>query len=77
MIYMGGAGHHGVYEGENLASRARPADAPGHANGAVDELLETQATHERRHEQQPGVSDQVRIVECYLDAVNSARDCGH
>jgi len=60
-------------QAENLAPRPRPACASGHAKRGVDQLLETEATDERRQEYEPGVGHQAGLIEGHRDAVDGAR----
>ena len=67
------AGHHGVDQGQHLATGQRSSDASGEVDRRVDQALETEADDQRGHQQQPGVGHQIRLVEGHLDAVDSAR----
>ena len=77
VVDVGSARRHGVHQGEHLASREGPTDTTRQVNSGVDQALETEADHQRGHEQQPGVGHQIRLVEGHLDAVDSARYCAH
>ena len=57
----------------NLAPGPGPADAAHQVDRGVDQLFETKAHHQGRHQQQPGVGHQVVLVEGHLNAVDSAR----
>ena len=71
------ARHHRVDQGEHLASRARPPDDAAHLHRVVDEALQTEATDERRNEQQAGVGHQSRLIEGHRQPVDSARYWAH
>jgi hypothetical protein len=77
MVDMAGAGHNGMHEAEHLATGERPADPAGESERRVDERLQSEADDEARDEQQAGVGDEVRIVECHLDPVETARYLCH
>ena len=69
--------HHGVHQGEHLAAGQCTSDPPRQVHGGVDQALETEASDQCRHQQQPGIGHQVRLVEGHLDAVNPTRYWHH
>ena len=77
VIDVGPARRHGVHEGQNLAARQSPADPARQVDHLVDQPLETEAAHQRGHQNQAGVGHQVGLVEGHLDAVDSARYFRH
>jgi hypothetical protein len=74
---MGSARRHGVDQGEDLAPRKSATHAARKVDSGVDQAFETEADHQRGHEQQAGVGHQVGLVEGHLNAVDSARYCTH
>lgn len=73
MVDVARAGDHRVYQAEDLPTGEEAATGRGDAHEGVHEILETKALHDRRHEQEPGVGDEVGLVEAHHDAVNPAR----
>ena len=65
--------HHGVDQGEHLAPRQRAADTAAETNGGIDQAFEIEPGHQRRHQQQPGIGHQVRLVEGHANPVDPAR----
>ena len=51
----------------------KPPRAEGMRTRELTRGLETKALHDRRHEQEPGVGDEVVLVEGHLDPVDPAR----
>ena len=70
-------GHHGVDQGQHLATGPCTTDSSREIHGGVDQALETEASDQRRHQQQPGIGHQVRLVEGHADPVNPARYWHH
>jgi hypothetical protein len=70
VVDVGGAGHHGVHEGEYLASRREAAELGRDAHHGVDQLLELEAPCQRGDEQQSAVGHKTRLVEGHRDAVD-------
>jgi len=60
-------------EREHLAPGSRPTNPAGEAQRFVDQCLQTDADHERRRHDQPGVGDEARLVEDHPDPVGHAR----
>ena len=77
VVDVGPARHHGVHERQHLAPRQCPADTARKVDGGVDQAFETEADRQCGHQNQAGVGHQVGLVEGHLDAVDSARYCGH
>jgi hypothetical protein len=70
---VAGPGHHGMHQGQDLAAGTEPAGPVGEPDCGVDQGLQTQAGHQRGHQDQPGVGHQARLVENHLHPVNPAR----
>jgi hypothetical protein len=66
-----------MHQGEHLAAGKCTADAAGEPQRGVDEPLDAEPDDEGRDEQQPGVCHEVRLVECHLDPVETARYLFH
>ena len=77
VVDVGTSRRHGVHQRQHLASRQSPTDTTREVDRGVDKALETEASDQRGHHQQPGVGHQIGLVEGHLDAVNSARYFGH
>jgi hypothetical protein len=60
-----------------LRPRTSPADAAVQANGVVDQRLQLEPIGECRRQDQPGVRDQVVVVEDGLDTVEGLRYSSH
>jgi len=75
VIDVGPSRRHGVDQGEHLAPRTSATHAAREVDGGVDQAFETEADHQRGHEQQPGIGHQVGLVEGHLNVVDSARYC--
>jgi hypothetical protein len=73
MVDVAAAGHHGVHQGQDLASRKRSTDTTRQFDHLVDQAFETEPDHQGGHQQQPGVGHQVGVIEGHLNAVDSAR----
>jgi hypothetical protein len=48
-------------------------DTTGQVDHLVDQVFEAKPDHQGGHQQQPGVSYQIRVIEGHLDAVDSAQ----
>ena len=53
------------------------ADPTAKAHSRVDQLLQTEAFRQGRDEQQPGVRDEVRVIEGRVDPVERMRYSRH
>ena len=73
VVDVAGPGHHGVYQGEHLASGLEATPFGGDVHQGVDEGLEPEPLHHCGHQQQPGVGDQIVLVEGHRDPVDPAR----
>ncbi len=56
-------------EREHFAARAGADDPPIETNGRIDQFFETKALRHGRDEQQPGIRDEVRVIEDRVDPV--------
>jgi len=77
VIDMGPARRHGVHERQDLPPRPGPTDTARQVDGGVDQAFETEADNQCGHQNHAGIGHQVGLVEGHLDAVDSARYCGH
>lgn len=77
MIDVGGAIDHCVHQRQHLATRSCPANATDQLDGGVDQSLQAETLRQGRHQQQPGVGDQVRIIEGGVDAIDRLRYSRH
>ena len=66
-----------VHQRQHLAPRLGSADPTVQTNGVVDQRLQLEPTGERRRQDQPGVGDQVVVVEDDLDAIQRLRYSRH
>jgi hypothetical protein len=73
MVDVTGTCHHGVHQGEDLATGQRTTDPSGEVDRAIDQAFETEPHHQSGHQDQPGIGHQIRLVEGHLDPVDSAR----
>jgi site-specific DNA recombinase len=73
VAYVAGPGDHGVHKGQYFASRLETPGTVGKTNSDVDERLQAEACHQCRHQDQPGVGHQPRLVEGHLHTVESMR----
>ena len=73
MVDVAATRHHGVHQGQHLASGKRSTDTTGQVDHLVDQGFETKLDHQSGHQQQPGVGHQIRLIEGHLDAVDPAR----
>ena len=62
---------------QHFATRACAADAAIEAHGRVDQRLQPQPLRQRRHQQQPRVRDQIRVIEGRIDPVKPMRYSRH
>ena len=60
-------------QGQHLAAGTGTADAPDQAHRGVDQRLQLEPRRQRRDEQQPGVGDQVRLIEDDVNVVQTVR----
>jgi hypothetical protein len=77
MVDVPASRHHGVHQGQDLASRKCSTDTTRQVDHVVDQSFETKPDHQGGHQQKPGVGHQVRVIEGHLDAVDSARYWRH
>ena len=77
VIDVGCPGDHGVDQGEHLAARTGPADPADQPHHRVDHRFHPQPSRQRRRQQQPGIGDQVRVIEDGVDAVDPVRYSRH
>ena len=73
MIDVAPTGSDGVDQGQDLASGKGSAHSSRQVDHLVDQAFETEPDHQCRHQQEPGVGHQIRLIEGHLDAVDSAR----
>jgi hypothetical protein len=73
VVDMGRPGHHGMDQGEHLATGPKAPRPAAETDGGIDEHLETEALDERGHQHQPRIGHQIRLVEGHHNAVDSAR----
>jgi len=73
MIDVAAARHHGVHQGQHLASGQSSTDTTRQVDHVVDQALETKPDHQGGDQQQSRVGYQVGVIEGHLDAVDSAR----
>ena len=71
------AGEDRVHQRQHLAPRPGAADPTVQAHGVVDQRLQPEPIGERRRQHQPGVGDQIVVVEDDLDAVQRLRYSRH
>ena len=63
VIDVRSAGDHRVHQRQHLAARTGATDPADQPHRRVDQRLQPEPLRQRRDEQQPGVGDQVRVVE--------------
>jgi len=73
MVDVAAARHHGVHQGQHLASRKRSTNTTRQVDHLIDQAFETKPNPQGGHQQQPGIGYQVGVIEGHLDAVDSAR----
>ena len=61
------------HQGEHLAARSGTAHPANQSQRLVDQRFQTEAHHQRRRHDQPGIGDQRLVVEGRLDAVDQMR----
>jgi hypothetical protein len=66
-----------VNQDQHLAPRPSTTRAPDQAHGDVDHRFEPETISERGRQHQPGVGDQIVVVEDDLDAVQRLRYSRH
>ena len=77
MIDVRTSGAHRMRQREHLAARAGATDTAIEMNRRVDQRLETEPLRHRRDEQQPGVRDEVRVIEGRVDPIDRMRYSRH
>lgn len=65
--------HHGVHQGQYLATRKCATHTTRQVDQVIDQAFETQSDHQRGHQQQPSVGHQMGVIEGHVDPVDSAR----
>ena len=68
---------HRVHQRQHLAARACATNPADQTNRRVHQLLKTEALRQRRDQQQPGISDQVRVIKGRVDPVERVRYSRH
>jgi hypothetical protein len=66
-----------MHQRQHLAPRPRPANTTNQAHAVVDQRLEAETIGECRRQHQPGVGDQVVVVEDDLNAIQRVRYSRH
>ena len=77
MIDVRSARDHRMHEGQHLAPRAGATDLADEAHRRVDQRLQPEPLRERRDEQQPGIGDEIRVIEGRVDPVERMRYSRH
>jgi len=77
VVDVGTAGHDRVHQRQHLPARAGPTDPAGQPDQAVDQPFQLQAEDQGADQDQPGVGDQVRIIEPHLNPVQPVRYSAH
>jgi hypothetical protein len=77
MVDVAGSRHDRVHEAQHLATGHCPTHTARQPQARVDQRLEAETNDECRDEQKSGVGDEVRLVECHLDPVETARYLSH
>ncbi len=77
MVDVACSRHDRVHEAEYLATGQCTAHTAGQPQGRVDQRLEAETHDECRDEQKSGIGDEVRLVECHLNPVETARYLSH
>ena len=72
MVDVAGSRHDRVHEAEHLATGQCTTDSAFKPRRRVDQRLEAETNDQCRDEQKSGVGDEVRLVECHLDPVETA-----
>jgi hypothetical protein len=65
--------HHGVNQGEHLASRPGTPDTSGEADLGIDEALEIEATDKSYDQQQAAIGHQVGLIEAHENPLDPSR----
>lgn len=73
VVDVGGPGHHGVHKGQYLAAGLEAAALRGDAHSGVHQGFEAELPHHCGRQQQPGIGDEVALVEGHLNPVDAAR----
>jgi hypothetical protein len=77
MVDVACSRHDRVHETQHFATGQCTAHTAGQPQRRVDQRLEAETHDECRDEQQAGIGDEVRLVECHLDPVETARYLSH
>src|ERR1035438_3628777 len=77
MVDVACSRHDRVHEAQHLATGHCPTHPACQPQARVDQRLEAETNDEGRDEQKSGVGDEVRLVECHLDPVETARYLSH
>jgi hypothetical protein len=77
VIDVRSTGQDRVDQRQHLASRPGTTHASRQAHGVVDQRLQLETAGERRRHDQPGVGDQVVVIEGDLDPVQRLRYSRH
>ena len=70
VVDVGAAGQQRGHDGEDLASRQRPADPAPELHGGVDQRVQPKSGDQRCGQQQSGCGDGVVVIEDHRDAVD-------
>ena len=77
VVDVGTAGHNGVHHRHHLAPRPRTAHSSRQTDHRVDQRFELEANGQRGDQQQPGVGNQVGVIEAHPDPVDGMRYSTH
>ena len=77
MIDMRSARAQRVRQRQHLAPRTGAADPAAEANGVIDQRFQPEPLRQCRHEEQPRVRDQVRVIKGGVDPVKRVRYSRH
>jgi hypothetical protein len=77
MVDVACSRHDRMHEAEHFATGPCTAHTAGQPQRRVNQRLEAETHDEGRHEQESGVGDEVRLIECHFDPVETARYLSH